>query len=307
MTSLAALDVGTNSVLLLVGEPDGRGGLRVLADRSVITRLGEGLRATGEIGRAGADRTASAIEDFSCLAREMGVGDLRAVGTMCLRTARNAAGFIERVERESGIRIHVIEGQEEARLTYLGVRSELTIPDEGLVVFDLGGGSTEFVFGRGEEIEKRFSLDVGVVTSTERFLRSDPVAPSQLEDLLRHLRTEALSDLLACQPVGALVGVGGTVTTMAAVQLGLVRYDRDRVHGTRFSLDRIHRQMREFQNVTVAARAAMPGMEPGRADVILAGAAIVWTLVKLLGADSFVVSDRGLRHGLMIEMAALAG
>ncbi len=309
MTSLATLDVGTNSVLLLVGEPDGRGGLRVIDDRSIITRLGEGLGATGEICRAAADRTASAIADLKRVARDLGVGQVRAVGTMCLRKAKNAGHFIERIERESSIRIQVIDGREEARLTYLGVRSRTDLADDRLVVFDLGGGSTEFVFGHGEEIEKSFSLDLGVVTSTERFLVSDPVALSQLEDLLQYLRKEALSVLAKSRPVETLIGVGGTVTTMAAVQLGLVSYDRDRVHGMRFSLARIDEQMRAFLRATKAEREAMPGMEPKRAEVILAGAAIVWTLTELLGATSFVVSDSGLRHGLLLEMASsgLAG
>jgi len=301
MARLAAMDVGTNSVLLLVAEPAGSGRLAIVEDRSVITRLGEGLRATGRIGQAGADRTAAAIRELAGLARDLGASVISAAGTMALRRASNADAFVQRVDREAGVCISIVSGQEEARLTYLGVRSDLPTEAARLVVFDAGGGSTELITGTGRTPSDRRSLEVGAVTLTERFLPSDPVRPEELAALRDHLHTEALIDLPAVGPDGALVGVGGTVTTMAAVHLRLGRYERDQVHGLRLSAAQIIDQVTLYAHSTTAERAALPGMEPARADVILAGALLVEALLAATGAFELVVSDRGLRHGLIVE------
>lgn len=302
MTLVAAIDVGTNSVLLLVAEPSADGRLAILEDRAEVTRLGEGLRATGLIGRAGADRTAAKIRELAEVARSLGAEAILAAGTMAMRKAENADDFVQRVALEAGLRIRIISADEEARLTYLGVRSDLPTEAERLVVFDAGGGSTELIVGNQDGLEDRCSLEVGAVTLTDRFLASDPVRPQELTALRDHLLGEVLVDMPRLGSAGALVGVGGTVTTMAAVELGLSRYDRDRVHGTRLSAAQVEDLVALFARKTIAQRAGLAGMEPARADVILAGAVLVQALLAALAAPEVVVSDRGLRHGLLIDL-----
>lgn len=300
MKRLATMDIGTNSVLLLVAElgPDG---FEVVEDHATVTRLGEGLRETGRIVQAGADRTAAEIGRLAAVAQGLGADRILAAGTMALRTAANADDFVARVESECGLRIRVVDGDEEARLTYLGVRSDLPTGAERLVIFDAGGGSTELIVGTGRELESRRSLEVGAVTLTDRFLGSDPATSVQIADLRSFLNAETLAGLSAVDDGGALIGVGGTITTMAAVHHGLERYDRRRVHGTRLSAEQISSQVQAFARSTIAQRAALAGMEPARADVILAGAVLVAALMDATSAPEVIVSDRGLRHGLVVD------
>lgn len=305
MTRLASMDVGTNSVLLLVVEAAPDGSFATVEDHAVVTRLGEGLRESGRIVPAGANRTLAEIGRLARLAEQQGASKVLAAGTMALRTASNAADFVGRVEREAGVRIQIIDGDEEARLTYLGVRSDLPVAVAKLVIFDAGGGSTELVTGTGVELDSRRSLEVGAVTLTDGFLTTDPALPDQLTALRDHLAGFALTDLPRIGPNAALVGVGGTITTMAAVHHRLTRYDRDRVHGTRLSAAQVADQVETYARSSVAERSCMPGMEPARADVILAGAILVEELLTGCGASEVVVSDRGLRHGLLVD--ALGG
>ncbi len=300
MKRLATMDIGTNSVLLLVAGL-GTDGFEVVEDHATVTRLGEGLRQTGRIVPAGADRTAAEIGRLAGIARKLGADEILAAGTMALRTAANAADFVSRVERECGVRIRVVDGDEEARLTFLGVGSDLPTAAERLVIFDAGGGSTELIVGAGRALESRRSLEVGAVTLTDDFLTSDPATAEQLVDLRRFLRDETLADLPAVGDGGALIGVGGTVTTMAAVHHRLTRYHRDAVHGTRLSAGLVADQVATFARSTIAERSGLPGMEPARADVILAGAVLVEALLGATGAPEVIVSDRGLRHGLAVD------
>jgi len=304
MGPCAALDVGTNSVLMLVAEPAPGGGPRRLFDRSHVTRLGEGLARSGRIGAAGEARTLEALREFARQARALGVERAAAVGTMCLRTAENAAGFMARARAESGFELEAISGQAEARLTFRGVTAELPARAERLALLDPGGGSTEVTFGQGgaaPRIERQTSLDVGVVGLTERFLRADPVAPAELAALRAYLADEGYAGVRPERPFDLLVAVGGSATTLAAVELALEPYDPDRVHGLRLSRADLERLLARLVALPVAERARLPGLEPKRAEVLPAGAAILLALLDKLGADSLVVSDRGLRHGLWLE------
>jgi exopolyphosphatase / guanosine-5'-triphosphate,3'-diphosphate pyrophosphatase len=300
----AALDVGTNSVLMLVGRRTAGGRLERLLDRSLVTRLGQGLLAEGRIGAPGAERTLEALREFAMQAQALGVTRAAAVGTMCLRTATNAADFLSRARAESGFEIEVIAGEEEARLTFLGVTAELPVRAARLAVVDPGGGSTEVTFGQGGDeprIDRRRSLDVGVVTLTERFLRSDPIAPAELAALRAYLSDEGYAAVRPELPFDALLAVGGSATTLAAVKLGLTPYDPDRVHGTELGADDLEQLLARLCALPVAERARLPGLEPKRAEVLPAGAALLACLLEKLERSSLVVSDRGLRHGLWLE------
>ncbi|HOX43717.1 MAG TPA: Ppx/GppA phosphatase family protein [Myxococcota bacterium] len=304
MDPCAALDVGTNSVLMLVARRTADGRLERLLDLSRVTRLGQGLLAEGRIGAPGAERTLAALREFASRARALGVTRAAAVGTMCLRTATNAAEFIARARAEAGFELEAIPGEEEARLTFLGVTAELPVRAGRLAVVDPGGGSTEVTFGQGGDVPRvdwRSSLEVGVVTLTERFLRSDPIAPAELAALRAFLADEGLAAVRPELPFEALLAVGGSATTLAAVELGLEPYDPDRVHGQRLGRDDLERLLARLSALPVAERARVPGLEPKRAEVLPAGAAILLCLLDKLGAGSLVVSDRGLRHGLWLE------
>jgi exopolyphosphatase/guanosine-5'-triphosphate,3'-diphosphate pyrophosphatase len=292
----AAIDIGTNSVKLLVASVSSAG-IEVVEERVVVTRLGEDLHASGRIGEEAAARTLGVLAEFVAAARERGAQGIAVVGTMGLRMAGNADEFLAR-SRALGVSIEILSGEEEARLSYRGARSILGRAEGEMCVFDIGGGSVEFASGRGDRIEKTASLPIGVRFLTDRFLRSDPVAARELEELLLHVKTAlAVLPLRAEKPVG----VGGTAATIAAIMRGAEPFDPARTRGTEVALVELERQIDLLRPLPVGERKKIKGLPPERADVILAGAAVARAVLAELGARSFVVSDRGLRHGLLEE------
>jgi exopolyphosphatase / guanosine-5'-triphosphate,3'-diphosphate pyrophosphatase len=194
----------------------------------------------------------------------------------------------------------VISGEEESRLAYLAVRAGLGATEGSLVVFDTGGGSSQFTFGRGPQVEERFSVNVGAVRYTERFGLAGAVAPELLGDARAAIAAD-LSHLDGRPRPDALVGMGGAVTNMTAVQLGLASYDPDRVQGAVLDRAELDRQIELYRSRDAEARRGIVGLQPKRAEVILAGACIVWTVMDKLGQQTLTVSDRGLRHGLLVH------
>jgi exopolyphosphatase/guanosine-5'-triphosphate,3'-diphosphate pyrophosphatase len=300
---LAAIDVGTNTVLLLVAERAG-GALAPLLERAEITRLGRGVDASGRLAPAAVAETVAVVADYARAARALGVERFACVATSAARDASNGAEFFEAVRREAGLEASVISGEEEARLVYESAWRDFGVEGSALAVLDVGGGSTEFTFGDGPAPRGRTSLQVGAVRLTERHVRGDPVPSSELARL-REAAREALGPLaaLARPPGGRLVGVAGTVTTLSAVAQALPVYDAARVHGAALSLDEIEALVVRLAALPVAARAALPGMEPKRADVILAGALVVAEAMRATAFDRLTVSDRGVRWGLLYELA----
>ena len=299
----AVIDVGTNSVKFHVGERDAAGEWRTIVDRAEVTRLGEGLDGSGRLGADPMRRTADAIAAMADEARGHGAEALVAVGTAGLRIAPNASELIDAVATRSDVHIEVISGDEEARLAYRATVAGLGLPAGRLAVFDTGGGSSQFTFGRAEAIEERFSVNVGAARVTERFGLDRVVTESELAAA----RAAIAADLerVAAQPLPELVvGMGGAVTNLAAVQHGLTTYDPDIVRGSRLGRDEIERQIELYRTRTAEQRREIPGLQPQRAEVILAGACIVHTVLALLRADALTVSDRGLRHGLLVERFA---
>ncbi len=299
----ATIDVGSNSVLLHVADRQEDGTFVTVHDELAITRLGEGLHDTGKISTAAADRSAAALARFEVIVDELGVEETAAVGTMCLRTARNAKAFIRRVADDCGLKIEVISGEEEARLSYLAATSTLDDNPGRVAVFDVGGGSTEFIFGDRDGIDRRFSLDVGIIRLTEDFLRSDPVTPAELSAMREALKRE-LAPIPRDRSVETVVGAGGTLTTMAAVLREMTTYDPTHIQGAVLSAEEVERQIALYRALPIVDRRDLPGLHPQRADVILAGAAIVSAVLSALGASEVLVSDRGVRHGLMADRFA---
>ena len=296
----AVIDVGTNSVKFHIGERDADVGWRTVVDRARTTRLGDGLRETGRLNPAPMERTVEAIAEMVEEARRIRVAGLAVVGTAGLRIAPNSAEFLETVRARCGIVLEVVSGEEEARVAYLAAVAGIGQVPGSRVVFDTGGGSSQFTFGHGDRVDERFSVDVGAVRYTERFGLGDAVSTDELAAALRALDDD-LGRLDGRPAPEALVGMGGAVTNLAAVAHHLSEYDAAVVQGTVLDRSEIDRQVELYRTLGVDERRHVVGLQPQRADIILAGACIVRTVLDKLGQDSLTVSDRGLRHGVLEE------
>jgi exopolyphosphatase/guanosine-5'-triphosphate,3'-diphosphate pyrophosphatase len=296
----AVIDAGTNSIKFHVADQAADGRWRAIADRAEITRLGEGLDDTRRIGAAALERAVAAIAGMVAEAREHGALAVVAVGTAGLRIAENRDEVVAAIEARTGVRIEVVSGEDEARLAYLAAKSSLGFREGSVVVFDTGGGSSQFTFGRGDAVEERFSVDVGAVRYTERFRLDQAVSPGALRDALATISSD-LSRLDGRAVPDALVAMGGATTNITAVKHGLARYDPDVVQGTMLDRTEVDRQIELYRSMDAAGRRGIVGLQPKRAEVILAGACIIRTVMEKLGKSTLTVSDRGLRHGVLAE------
>ena len=299
MDKYAILDIGTNSIKFFLFSIE-NGKSTTIIDTNNISRLGEGLLKTGIISDEAMERNIEALRGFMKSAKEENVKEITAVGTMCLRTANNSDVFLKKAKEELGLTIKVIPGEEEARLSYLAVLSTIGNTDKNVVVFDTGGGSTEFIFGKGANLNNRISLNLGAVHPTEEFLVSDPVTNDELKKMQDHMM-DFFSEKITEKKADYLIGIGGTVTSMGAVMHKMVKYDPKIIQGSQMSLEEVKRQIELYQNKTIEERKQIPGLQPKRADVILAGAGIINAIMEIFEIDSFTISDRGLRHGLMFD------
>jgi exopolyphosphatase/guanosine-5'-triphosphate,3'-diphosphate pyrophosphatase len=300
----AVIDVGTNSVKFHIGERRADGTWHRVADRAEVTRLGEGLDRSGRLGAAPIERTVAAIENMAGEARRSGAQATAAVGTAGMRMAPNSSELVDAVRQRCGVEVEVIGGEEEARLAYRAATAGLGVSGGSLAVFDTGGGSSQFTFGREGQVDERFSLNVGAARFTERYGLDGAVSSETLAEALAAIAAD-LAPAGGRPAPDAIVGMGGAVTNLAAVAHGLETYDPDVVQGTVLDRAEIDRQIELYRARSADDRRAIAGLQPKRAEVILAGACIVRTVISLLGRDSFSVSDRGLRHGVLAERFAL--
>lgn len=296
----AAIDVGTNSVKLNVGELLDDGEWRTVADRSEMTRLGEGIHETGRLGEEPVRRTVDAIAELADEARRAGAEAIVAVGTAGLRQAVDSDAFLEAVRERAGVELEVISGEEEARLSYLAAAEALHLDKGRLGVFETGGGSSQFTFGHDGRVDERFSLDLGAVPVTERFGLERAVDEATVGAAQESIASQ-LGPLEGRPPLDVLAGIGGAITNLAGVELGLEHYDPGRVRGVELEAAEVDRQIELYRTRDAEERRAIRGLQPKRAEVILAGACIVRTVLAKLGRDSLTVSDQGLRHGVLLE------
>lgn len=303
----AFLDIGTNTALCLIAEIRDTGRFRVLEDLAEITRLGEGVDRTRRIGAAGEERTLAALRGYRARCASLGVEDFVAVGTSALRDAENSAAVRERFHHELGFEVRVISGAEEAAYSFLAAQRGLSLADRPLLVVDIGGGSTELIAGDREGISSCLSLDLGSVRLTERYLLSDPVKPGEVARMNAAIDAKLgrLQDLARPVQARALVGIAATVTTLTAMEKKLARYVPAEVHGATLPLAAVRRQIAVLERASIANRRAIAGLDPRRADVIFAGACLLERIMIRAGAECVIVSDQGVRFGLLHE-AALA-
>jgi exopolyphosphatase/guanosine-5'-triphosphate,3'-diphosphate pyrophosphatase len=296
----AVIDAGTNSIKFHIGERDGEGRWRTVIDRAELTRLGEGLAQQGLIGDAALERTVAAIAAMVKEARAQDVRAIAAVGTAGLRIAANGNAVVAAIQERAGIHVEVISGEEESRLAYLAATSGLGFKSGGLVVFDTGGGSSQFTFGHDSVVAERFSVDVGAARYTERYGLDGAVSLDTLHEAMAAISAD-LSRIEGRPTPDELVAMGGAVTNITAVKHGLATYDPAVIQGTVLDRAEVDRQIEVYRSRDADARRTIIGLQPKRAEVILAGACIVRTVMEKLGKDSLRVSDRGLRHGVLAE------
>jgi exopolyphosphatase/guanosine-5'-triphosphate,3'-diphosphate pyrophosphatase len=318
----AAIDIGTNSVLLLIAEQRGDD-LVAVVERATITRLGQGVDKERALAPEAVERTLACLTRYAEDMRRAGIDRAAAVGTSAMRDARGGDAFRARAAEILGVEPRVVSGEEEARLTFAGALTGLGLEPGPVTVFDIGGGSTEIIHGdTGGSVGAAVSLDVGSVRLTERHVKNDPPATSEL-DAIRADARSALGGAFVTQRNGQdasaapstssphasnrLVGVAGTVTTLAALVLGVAPYDGARVHGARLSKDDVAHAAARLAGLSLSDRRALPALDPARADVIVAGSILMDELLAWAAARELIVSDRGVRWGLAQDLLRGAG
>jgi len=302
----AFIDVGTNTILCLIADIRETGRFRVLDDMAEIARLGRGVDQSGIIGAAGEQRAIEILARYRDRCKDLGVEEITAVGTSALRDARNSDEVRARIRDALGIDIRVISGSEEAGYSFLAVQRGLSLLGQELLVIDIGGGSTEFILGNENAVSRALSIDVGSVRLTERYLHSDPVSAEEVAamSLAVDSHLAGIANQIATRAGCATwVGIAGTFTTLAAIERKLARYSHSQVHGSVLTLAEVKRQVAMLQERTVAERKQIIGLEPKRADVIFAGAYLIEKIMARFGANQLVVSDQGVRYGLLHEAA----
>jgi exopolyphosphatase / guanosine-5'-triphosphate,3'-diphosphate pyrophosphatase len=302
---VAAIDCGTNSIRLLVADAvDGR--LVDVTREMRIVRLGEGVDRTGSLAPQALERTRAALADYAATIRANGVERVRMVATSATRDAANRDVFVSMVREVLGRDPEVISGREEAALSFAGAVASLRDLRGPVMVADIGGGSTELVVGSpdGAGGLRSRSMDVGCVRMTERHLRSDPPTPDQIEAAVADVRQaiDQVRDDVPLYDVGAFIGVAGTVTTVAAIALGLDHYDAAAIHGRVMSATEVHDVTARLLAMTHDERAALPVMHPGRVDVIGAGALILRTLVEATGVTEVIASEHDILDGIALSL-----
>ncbi|MCS6915963.1 MAG: Ppx/GppA family phosphatase [Myxococcales bacterium] len=299
---VATIDCGTNTVLLLVAEVAPGQPVRAVEERIALTRLGQGLDRSGRLDEAAMARTLEAMQQHAARARQLGADPIAVVGTESLRAAANSAEFLARAAA-LGLPVRILSAQQEAHLAWRAVSASLPLPAGAWrSVLDIGGGSTELIVGQGGDRSPPIwhSIPVGSVRITERYLHGDP--PTEAERrAARAAIAEAVAQLPA--PRGELCGVAGTVTTLAALHLGLRAHDSARLEGHRVPVPELAALVQQLGTLSAAARRELGGLDPRRADVIYAGGEILLAVCERAGASQVLISDRGVRWGALLELA----
>ena len=294
---VAAIDCGTNSIRLLVTDiADGTASELVREMR--IVRLGQGVDATGRLADEAIERTLQATREYAELITMLDAEQVRFCATSAARDAENADDFAASVESILGIRPQVLTGKEEALASFVGATRGLD--DHRALVVDIGGGSTELVVGEAADVEWSTSLDIGAVRLTERFLHGDPPPVAEVTGAMNHLDSVLAPAVADLDPVASIVGVAGTITTVAAHALDLPSYDRDAIHGARLTFGVIRSACLSLAQMSVADRRALPFMHPGRADVIGGGALVLDRVLELLplDTDTVLISEHDILDGI---------
>ncbi|MGN6275170.1 MAG: Ppx/GppA phosphatase family protein [Solirubrobacterales bacterium] len=300
---VAVIDVGTNSTRLLVADIAG-GRVSPVDRRSRVTRLGRGVDLSGHLAGEAIEDVCSAIGDYVGILEELGAETVDAIATSAVRDADNGGAFIAELRERFALSARVLDGEEEARATYLGAISEHP-PTEPTLVVDIGGGSTELVVGTGAEVAFHDSLQAGVVRHNERHVASDPPTASELEALAADARGLIEGSVGAGVEARQGIAVAGTPTSLAAVEMELEPYDPTRVHGHVLALPSIQRMLSRLASLPLAERVQIPGLHPDRAPTIVAGVVILVETMRAFGLEEITVSEHDILYGTALGAGAL--
>jgi exopolyphosphatase / guanosine-5'-triphosphate,3'-diphosphate pyrophosphatase len=308
MMRLAGVDIGTLTCRLLIADlsPDGR--LKELRSERRILRLGEGVDQARQLSGSAMERVLQCLKEWRELIDGSAVDATAAVATSAVRDAANRDEFLDRVKRETGFEIELISGEEEARRTLLGIRSGLPVGVTELLALDIGGGSTEFILDRSGQAPIVRSIDIGVVRLCERVLYHDPPTEDEVRQAREWVARETRAAVAGMDyyQTATFVGTAGTVTSLAAMAQKLPTYEPARIHNYELQLSTIQGLEQTLLSRKKADRASLPGLEKGREEVIAAGTIIIRTVMETLGVSSILVSDLGLREGVLINLASRA-
>jgi exopolyphosphatase/guanosine-5'-triphosphate,3'-diphosphate pyrophosphatase len=298
---VAVIDIGTNSTRLLVADvADGR--VSPLDRRSTVTRLGRGVDLSGRLSTEAIEDVCAAIGDYVGILEELGAETVDAIATSAVRDADNGSAFIAELRERFALSARVLDGEEEARATYLGATSE-QLPTEPTLIVDIGGGSTELIVGTGSEISFHDSLQAGVVRHTERCFGADPPTAEEMEALATDVRSLIAMSVGACIEASQGIAVAGTPTSLAAVEMELEPYDPTRVHGHVLALPSIQHMLSRLASVPLCERVEIPGLHPDRAPTIVAGVVILIETMRAFGLEEIAVSEHDILYGTALAAA----
>lgn len=306
MNAIASIDIGSNTLRLLILASDAKGGIREIESERVITRLGEGMDVHGRLSDK---RMAAALETLSRFREtcaRFGNVPIHAVATSAVREAENKQEFLRRVKDETGIDIEVVSWEKEARLTLEGVFWKIPDCGQRTLVFDIGGGSTEFILSEGKKPAGFHGTSLGVVRLTEQYITRHPIAAEEFSRLRSHIRRElenVKASLKEFDPE-IVIGTAGTVTTLAAIDGDIYPYDPEKIHGILLPLSRIQALLEMLKGKSLKQRLAIKSLERGREDLIIAGTTIVLETLRAFGGDTLTVSEHSLREGIILNALA---
>ncbi len=294
---IATIDIGSYSVRLSIGEIKD-GNIKIIYEKGVITGLGKGVTSNGTLDKKAVEETIEVLKEYKNTINEYEVDKVIAVATEALRKAKNAKEFINQVKETTGIDIKVITPEEEGKLSYKAVCYSLKLAGR-IVVVDQGGGSTEFIYGKFCDIERIISLPMGIVNLTERFIKHDPPLKEELENMGKFI-DDSLKKLEI--EVDNIVGLGGTITTLSALEYNIYPYDPSKIHGSILKKEVIEKWLNTLANMKVEERKKIPQIEDRRAEAIVSGILMFDRILDHFKKDEIIVSDWGLKHGLMVSV-----
>ena len=302
---VASIDIGTNTILLLIAEVEGEK-IHPLFEIETVVRLGEGVQKNGVLLNEAMERGLQTLAQYLKRCQEWEVQKIFAVGTSALREAKNSEDFLKLVKEKLDLSIEVISGEEEAQLSFLAVAEDLQEREKSILVVDVGGGSTEFILGKGDQIKQWISLPLGSVRFTEEFLRSDPVQEEEWGAMERKIWEHLAAIPHSPEPL-SMVAVGGTATTLASVEQGLEDFVAEKIHHFVLKRETLKNQIFLYRSKTIEERKKIPGLPKARADVILAGGTILYLAMEELNCPSVLISCHGVRYGLLYKKLNLKG
>ncbi len=303
MKKIASIDIGSNTVRLLILESTGKQEFKLLVSKRDITRLGEGMDTQGKLVEHRMQATLKVLSGFRQICMENGDPPLFAVATSAVREASNGQEFVRLAKKETGIDIKIISWEEEARLTLEGVYWKLPHENRKAITLDIGGGSTEFILSEGKNINGFCSTSLGVVRLTEKFITQHPVNENEFSNLQSHLQTElqVVKNKLDAFSPELLIGTAGTVTTLAALKDNIYPYDPEKIHGSIFSRQEAESILNDLKEKSLSQRLLLKPLERGREDLIIAGTAIVLETMRAFACEKLTVSEYSLREGIILK------